>query len=38
VGDYLTTKGQESTSDHEMLKDLGFEVEFDFEENEALTV
>jgi biotin synthase len=38
VGDYLTTKGQESTSDHEMLKDLGFEVEFDFEDNEALTV
>lgn len=38
VGDYLTTKGQESTSDHEMLKDLGFEVEFDFEENEALNV
>ncbi|MDQ0858988.1 biotin synthase BioB [Bacillus sp. V2I10] len=38
VGDYLTTKGQESTSDHEMLKDLGFEVEFDFEENEALTL
>jgi biotin synthase len=38
VGDYLTTKGQESTSDHEMLKDLGFEVEFDFEENVALTV
>ncbi|MGM0922664.1 MAG: biotin synthase BioB [Bacillota bacterium] len=38
VGDYLTTKGQESTNDHEMLKDLGFEVEFDFEENEALTV
>ncbi|MGG4491142.1 biotin synthase BioB [Metabacillus idriensis] len=38
VGDYLTTKGQESTSDHEMLKDLGFEVEFDFEENEVLSV
>ncbi|MDR0139489.1 biotin synthase BioB [Metabacillus idriensis] len=38
VGDYLTTKGQESTSDHEMLKDLGFEVEFDFEEKEVLSV
>lgn len=28
VGDYLTTAGQESTADHQMLADLGFEVEF----------
>ncbi|WP_102345347.1 biotin synthase BioB [Bacillus sp. Marseille-P3661] len=28
VGDYLTTKGAESTSDHRMLEDLGFEVDF----------
>lgn len=38
VGDYLTTRGQESTSDHEMLKDLGFKVEFDFEDQEAVRV
>lgn len=38
VGDYLTTRGQESTSDHDMLKDLGFEVEFDFGNQEAVTV
>ncbi|MGD6795008.1 biotin synthase BioB [Metabacillus indicus] len=38
VGDYLTTRGQESTSDHDMLKDLGFEVEFDFEDQEAVRV
>ena len=38
VGDYLTTRGQDSTSDHEMLKDLGFEVEFDFEDQEAVRV
>ncbi|MBG9587713.1 biotin synthase BioB [Cytobacillus firmus] len=28
VGDYLTTAGQESTADHKMLKDLGFEIDF----------
>ncbi|WP_243290781.1 biotin synthase BioB [Bacillus sp. FJAT-47783] len=28
VGDYLTTEGQESTKDHEMLKDLGFTIDF----------
>ncbi len=28
VGDYLTTAGQESTKDHEMLKDLGFEIDY----------
>ena len=27
VGDYLTTAGQESTADHQMLEDLGFEIE-----------
>ncbi|MFE8703111.1 biotin synthase BioB [Cytobacillus sp. FJAT-54145] len=27
VGDYLTTAGQESTSDHQMLVDLGFEID-----------
>lgn len=28
VGDYLTTSGQETTRDHQMLEDLGFEIEF----------
>jgi biotin synthase len=28
VGDYLTTSGQETSADHQMLKDLGFEVDF----------
>ncbi|QED50141.1 biotin synthase BioB [Cytobacillus dafuensis] len=28
VGDYLTTAGQESTADHQMLIDLGFEIDF----------
>lgn len=28
VGDYLTTAGQESTKDHEMLRDLGFEIDY----------
>lgn len=28
VGDYLTTDGQESTKDHQMLEDLGFEIDF----------
>ena len=28
VGDYLTTSGQETTADHQILKDLGFEVDF----------
>ncbi len=27
VGDYLTTEGQEITVDHEMIEDLGFEIE-----------
>ncbi|WP_404333204.1 biotin synthase BioB [Mesobacillus maritimus] len=28
VGDYLTTAGQESSADHRMLKDLGFEIDY----------
>lgn len=28
VGDYLTTAGQEGSADHQMLKDLGFEIDF----------
>ncbi|WP_160726064.1 biotin synthase BioB [Bacillus sp. USDA818B3_A] len=28
VGDYLTTAGQESNADHQMLEDLGFEIDF----------
>ncbi|MGM0873864.1 MAG: biotin synthase BioB [Bacillota bacterium] len=35
VGDYLTTKGQESTDDHKMLQDLGFEIDFQYEETKA---
>lgn len=27
VGDYLTTAGQEVTADHQMIEDLGFEIE-----------
>ncbi|MBH0330736.1 biotin synthase [Brevibacillus brevis] len=27
VGDYLTTPGQEITTDHQMIQDLGFEIE-----------
>ncbi|MET3193680.1 biotin synthase BioB [Bacillus sp. OAE603] len=27
IGDYLTTEGQETNSDHKMLEDLGFEIE-----------
>lgn len=29
VGDYLTTDGQEANRDHQMIKDLGFEIEYD---------
>lgn len=28
VGDYLTTGGQETTADHQLLEDLGFEIDF----------
>lgn len=27
IGDYLTTKGQDSTADYQMIEDLGFEVD-----------
>ncbi|MNC59440.1 Biotin synthase [compost metagenome] len=27
VGDYLTTAGQDITNDHQMIEDLGFEIE-----------
>lgn len=27
LGDYLTTEGQDSSADHQMLKDLGFEID-----------
>ncbi|MFC3040774.1 biotin synthase BioB [Virgibacillus xinjiangensis] len=36
VGDYLTTAGQESTADHKMIEDLGFEID-DNEMAEELT-
>jgi len=29
IGDYLTTAGQEGTKDHQMLKDLGFEIDYE---------
>ncbi|MEC2159108.1 biotin synthase BioB [Virgibacillus halodenitrificans] len=32
IGDYLTTDGQEGTKDHQMLKDLGFEVDYETSE------
>lgn len=32
VGDYLTTAGQEGTRDHQMLRDLGFEIDYVDEE------
>ncbi|WP_339230786.1 biotin synthase BioB [Oceanobacillus sp. FSL K6-2867] len=28
VGDYLTTVGQETTADHKMIEDLGFEIDY----------
>lgn len=28
VGDYLTTDGQEETRDHQMIQDLGFEIDY----------
>jgi biotin synthase len=28
VGDYLTTAGQESSADHQMLRDMGFEIDY----------
>jgi biotin synthase len=35
VGDYLTTRGAESTADHQMLIDLGFEIDIVQEAVEA---
>ncbi|RSK51761.1 biotin synthase BioB [Bacillus canaveralius] len=35
LGNYLTTEGQEGTADHQMLKDLGFEIDFIKEEAET---
>lgn len=35
VGDYLTTKGAQTTSDHQMLLDLGFEIDVVTEPAEA---
>jgi len=35
VGDYLTTAGQESTRDHQMLEDLGFEIDVVTETNHS---
>lgn len=34
VGDYLTTEGQEATADHQMIEDLGFEIELCAYDNE----
>lgn len=36
VGDYLTTAGQDSTADHKMIEELGFEVETVEEINASL--
>ncbi|KGP91533.1 biotin synthase [Pontibacillus chungwhensis BH030062] len=36
VGDYLTTDGQDSTEDHQMIKDLGFEIDYVTEEEAVL--
>lgn len=37
IGDYLTTDGQESSSDLRMLEDLGFEIDYGVEKSEAGT-
>src|SRR5699024_11744901 len=29
IGDYLTTCGQDGTKDHEMVRDLGFEIDYE---------
>ncbi|MEN1970610.1 biotin synthase BioB [Lentibacillus sp. N15] len=36
IGDYLTTLGQEDTKDHQMLRDLGFEPDFVYDEANVL--
>jgi biotin synthase len=38
VGDYLTTAGQEETADHQMLTDLGFEIDYVREQTEETAV
>jgi len=38
LGDYLTTEGQETNTDHLMLQDLGFEVELVKKQEELLSV
>lgn len=39
IGDYLTTCGREGSKDHEMLEDLGFEIDYDnAEDRENVTV
>ena len=38
LGDYLTTEGQETNTDHLMLEDLGFEVELVKKQEELLSV
>jgi biotin synthase len=38
VGDYLTTEGQESNQDYQMLEDLGFEIELTEKQQELLNV
>lgn len=35
IGDYLTTDGQETSSDYMMLEDLGFEIDYEVEMSEA---
>ena len=37
IGDYLTTEGQETNSDHAMLEDLGFEIELVEKQEELLS-
>ncbi|EHL76935.1 MULTISPECIES: biotin synthase BioB [Bacillus] len=36
IGDYLTTEGQETTADHQMITDLGFEIEFVQEKEQVI--
>ncbi|MGG1292555.1 biotin synthase BioB [Bacillus smithii] len=36
IGDYLTTEGQETTADHQMIADLGFEIEFVQEKEQVI--
>lgn len=38
VGDYLTTAGQETTTDHKMIEEMGFEVEFASQQKEQPVV